>query len=136
MYNFIFYFIYRSQVHQKDGGPFVARIIGSWIVVLALLIEVGLIYAICRFVLFNYYDINISFSSGKTYSGKLIFWIPFFIVLNILVYRHYSFVRITKILKRYDSIQHFYSLITILKFFIFIFLPLIISIWLVNHSIS
>lgn len=136
MYNFIFYFIYRSQIHQKDGGPFVARIIGSWIVVLSILIQIGLIYSVFRFILFNFYSINISFSSGKSYSGKLVFWLPFFIILNIGIYKYYSLARINKLGTRYNDIERFYSLQNILKFFIFIFMPLIISIWLVNHSLA
>lgn len=135
MYNFIFYFIYKSQIHQKDGGPVVARLIGSWIVVLALLIQVGLVYSILRFILFKFYSNNISFSSGETYSGKLIFWVPFFIVLNIGVYKYYNLARINKLVTHYGKIERFYSLLHILKFFIFIFLPLAISIWLVNHSV-
>lgn len=135
MYNFIFYFIYRSQIHQKDGGPFVARLFGSWIVVLALLTQVGLVYSILRFILFNFYSNSISFSSGETYSGKLIFWLPFLIVLNIGVYKYYSLARINKLVTHYEKIEKFYSLFHILKFFIFIFLPLAISIWLVNHSL-
>ena len=67
MYNFIFYFIYKSQINQKNGGPVVATFMGGLFVLLVILIHALFIYAIFRFVLFNYYGIDISFSIGKGY---------------------------------------------------------------------
>src|SRR5579871_3222214 len=130
MYRFIFYFIYRSQVNQKDGGPSVARIISSMIVFVAISFHILFIYSIARFLLF------IFFASRKTYSGKLFFWIPIFVLALLPILKYFNTNRINKILAHYNQIEDFYSIFNIIKFITIFILPLIIAIILVNHSIS
>lgn len=133
MYNFIFYFIYKSQVNQKSGGPFVSRIIGSMIVFLALLIHCALLFSIIKYVSFNFYNIDLSYNIGSTYSSKVLFWYPLLGVAIIFLSRQYSRNRIEKILVRFNSSENFYSFKNILKFLLLIFLPLIISIFLLKN---
>jgi hypothetical protein len=61
MYNFVFYFIYRSQINQKDGGPLVAAIIGSMFVFIAIFLHLLIIFSIYKFFLFNLYGKEIFF---------------------------------------------------------------------------
>jgi len=136
MYRFIFYFIYRSQVNQKDGGPSVARIISSMIVFVAISFHILFIYSIARFLLFNFFATDISFASRKTYSGKLFFWIPIFVLALLPILKYFNTNRINKILAHYNQIEDFYSIFNIIKFITIFILPLIIAIILVNHSIS
>ena len=136
MYNFIFYFIYKSQVNQKSGGPIVARYIGSLIVFLAILIHVGFIYSIVRFSLFRIVSNSIAFSLGKTYGEKLILLLPLFIPIILLVYKYFNNDKIDKLVKKYDEQENFYSYLSIFKFIFIIVVPLIIAIVLVNETIT
>lgn len=135
MYDFVYYFIYNSQVNQKDGGPVVARIIGSMVLTVAILIQLGLIYSIGRFILFNYYHSDFSFSSGHSYLTRIIFWLPLLVLIFIVVYKYYNNSRTKKVVTKFSSTRIFYSLFNNIKFFLIMFLPLVISIWLVNHSL-
>ena len=136
MYKFIFYFIYHSQVNQKDGGPFVARYIASIIVFVAIIFHILLIYSIFRYFLFAFYKSDISVDAGRSFSHKLLFWLPLVVPIFIVVYKYFNQKRIGEILKKYEGIHHFYSFLNVLKFFIIIFLPLFIGILLVNNSIQ
>jgi hypothetical protein len=136
MYNFVFYFIYRSQINQKDGGPFVARYVASIILIITLVIHVGLIYSFFRYFLFNFYRADISFSLGKTYSSKFVYWAAIFFLLVFFVFKYFNLNRIEKIVGKYHQRENFYSFMNILKFTCIISLPLIFAIILVNHSIS
>jgi hypothetical protein len=80
MYKFIFYFIYKSQVNQKDGGAVVAKYLSSLIVSITIFIHIGLIYSLCRFLSFHFYNSDISFSSGRNHNSKFLFWMIVFIV--------------------------------------------------------
>jgi hypothetical protein len=134
MYHFIFYFIYKSQLNQKDGGPLVGRYVASLIVLVFLFLHILLLYAFARFFLFNYGNTDISFSIGNTYSKKLIFVLPIFIALTPLIYKHFDKSRIIKIEQRYEN-QNLYSFFNFIKFFGAFIVPLVIAIVLVNHSI-
>lgn len=135
MYRFIFYFIYKGQLNQKDGGPLVGRIVASMTVFGFLLLHILFLYSITRFVLSNYYNTNISFSMGKTYNNRLIFFLPIFIAVSFIIYNYFNKTRIIEITNQYENI-HIYSFSNFLKFFGVFILPLLASIFLINHSIS
>src|SRR5574340_352072 len=120
MYSFIFYFIYRGQINQKNTGPWVARCIASMIVTVFLLIHIGFIYSLIRFILFQLYNNSIVFSFGKTYSTKILFWYPIGLFLIISVFKYFNKKRVNRIIEKYEEMQFSYSLFYILKF-IFLF---------------
>ena len=134
MYKFIFYFIYKSQINQKDGGPVVAKIVGSMFVFTAMIFHISLLYSITRFIMFNYQDVNISFSMGKTYSSKMLIFSPIFLILSITAIKYFNKNRIAELLTQYQDIK-IYSLINIVKFFAIFLLPLIASIMLIKRSV-
>ena len=135
MYRFIFYFIYKSQLNQKNGGPGVSRIIASIFVFIAILFHVLFFYSITRFLLFNYDNTNIFFSMGKTHNTKLFFFFPIFLTSLFIAYKYFNKSRITQIVNQYENIK-VYSFLNILIFFAIFVLPLMVSIILVNHSIN
>ena len=135
MYNFIFYFIYKSQINQKNGGPVVAKFMGGLFVLLVLLIHALFIYAIFRFVLFNYYGIDISFSIGKGYIKKWLFSLALIIMIMPFIKRSFTTVGIERIQNKFES-QNIFTFVYFVKFFVILLLPLIISIFLVNHSLA
>lgn len=134
MYNFVFYFIYRSQVNQKNGGPFVASIIGSMFVFVTIFIHLIFILGIYRFALFNLYGEEIFFSNQKTYAQKMFVFIPFFVLASILVFRFYNEKRRIKIIQYYNNKGPFYTLTNIILFVIIFFLPIVLGAVLLNHS--
>ncbi len=135
MYSFIFYFIYRGQITQKNTDPLTARIISTLIVFVAIMFHILFIYAVGRFLLFNYYEADISLYDHKKYSEQLAYWLPIFIPIYILVYKYFNEKRIKIILEKYENYESFYTIGNILKFLSIFVLPLLIGIMLVNHSI-
>lgn len=135
MYNFIFYFIYKSQINQKDGGPFVARYIASLIVFVVIGFHFVLSYSIIRFISFHYLNMDISTSSSKSQTTKFFNWLPIFIPGFIIVFKYFTANKILNLTNKYQD-KRLYSFINILKFICMIFIPLIIAIVLVNYSRS
>ena len=117
MYSFIFYFIYRSQVNQKSGGPAIARYIGSLIVFLVVLIHVGLVYSLIRFCIIKLYNESIAFSHSDTYNQKVLFWLPIFVAIILFIYGYFNKGRIDKILNKYNNTRLSYkSFISVIQF--------------------
>jgi hypothetical protein len=136
MYNFVFYFIYLGQIRQKDTGPKAARIIASMIVSLLVLLHIGLLYTITRYLLFNLDGYDISFATGSSYSNKsLTIWLPVFVLIYIVVFNIYTVKKIERLKYKFEN-SKIYSFTNVLKFILIMVLPLLISIWLVNHSIT
>lgn len=136
MYSFVFYFIYRGQISQKNIDPLTARIIGTLIVFVAIMFHILFIYAIGRFLIFNYYETDISLYAHKKYSDQLVYWLPIFIPIYIFVFKYFNEKRIEIILEKYKNYQTFYTIENVLKFSAIFVLPLLIGIMLVNHSVA
>lgn len=116
MYNFIFYFAYYGQIKQTNGTPFIGRYFGSLFVLIAIVFHILMLFAITRFILFNFYEINFSFSLRESQTQKLFFWLPIFIPMFIIVFKYFNGNRIIKIVAEYQD-KRVYSFINILRFF-------------------
>jgi hypothetical protein len=136
MYNFVFYFIYKSQVDRKNGDSTVAAIIATQIVFLFILNHILFLYTLIRFILFSFFDFEITLTIAKDarYSQKLILFVPVFIVSYILLYRYFSRGRISQLIDLYKAKDHFYTFLNFFKFFIIFFLPLVTGIILQRLS--
>jgi hypothetical protein len=135
MYDFIFYFMYRLQINQKDTTPFVAKFFGILFVLLAVIMHIALLYAIMRFILFNYYGFDISFSVIESKSIDKLIWLSIFLIMFLLIFKYYNMDRIHFIIEKYKKKMKF-SFFDIIFFLCVFTIPLIIAIFLVNHSIS
>ena len=118
---------------QSDFTPFLGRFMASTIVAWAVIMHISFVWGLARFILFNYYDIHffnehlppvIDFFSG----------VPAILLILFLIFKYFNYKKISFITEKYQN-RKIYSFINIVKFFCIIFIPLIIGIILVNHSI-
>ena len=128
MYDFIFYFIYRTQINQKDGGPFVAKYLATLIVMVTIGFQIVLIYSFIRFILFNYLNTDISIAWKQSNTIKFLKWIVIFIPFFLILFRYFKKAKMSSIIEKYKVVNIF-SVWNIFKFFLLIFLPLITAIW-------
>ncbi len=134
MYNFIFYFIYRTQLNQKTGGPFVGRILGSMFVFIFSLIHILFLFTIYKYIRFNFFGFETFLPVGNSLGGRLAFLIPIMIIISIIVYRFFNEKKIEKLDNRYSSTPKFYSLRSVIIFLALFFIPVFVSAYLSNHS--
>lgn len=133
MYYFVFYFIYRLQMKQSDFTPFLGRYMASAIVSFAVIIQIGFVWALARFIFFNYFGIDL-FTLTIPPGINFITGIPSILLIMFIIFKYFNNKRISFIIEKYRT-RKIYSFINILRVFFIIFIPLIIGIILVNHSI-
>jgi hypothetical protein len=136
MYRFIFYFIYKYQLVDNKGKIGVSRYVGCVFVTLAILLHILFFYSIARYILYNHFNLSIAFSMGPTYALK---WMVTALILSPICYfvwRHFNESRIQEITEYYSNQSRMYSFLNFMKFFAVYVIPLLISIYLVNHSIE
>jgi hypothetical protein len=133
MYNFVFYFIYKSQL--KDG-PFVARYFATFVVAIQIFIQIGFLYSICRFVLCYNYKFSIALSDVK--NSNFIHLVEFLgiALIMVILFKVYNKNKIEIIKISYEERGFHYSLMNIAKFILVIILPLIFAIILENNSLA
>jgi hypothetical protein len=95
--------MYRLQLNQKDTTPFVAKFFGILFVLLALIMHIALLYAIMRFILFNYYGFDISFSVIESKSIDKLIWLSIFLIMFLLIFKYYNMDRIHFIIEKYKK---------------------------------
>ena len=134
MYYFIFYFVYKIQTRQSDFTPFLGRFMASLIVLITCVMHIGMFYAFVRYILFNYYGIWF-FDFLKNPVVNYFSGIPTFALFFIIIFKFFTYKRIDYIVEKYQN-KRIFSFFNIIKFFSIIFMPLVIAIILVNHSIA
>jgi hypothetical protein len=137
MYEFVFYFIYRRQLVESKGKIAPAKQVAFVLLILAILIQIMFFYALARFCLYNGFKISIAFKFGRTYSlpktaGVLAVAWPFYYFIN----KHFTNERIDQITEYYNQrYPYFYTFLNFIKYFAAYLIPLLVSIFLVDHSI-
>jgi hypothetical protein len=137
MYEFVFYFIYRRQLVESKGKIGPAKHVAFVLLLLAMFLQIAFVYALARFCLYNGFKIDIAFDFGRTYSlgktaGAIALAAPFWYFMN----KHFTNERIQEITDHYNQrYSYFYTFLNFLKFFAAYLVPLLISIFLVQHSI-
>jgi hypothetical protein len=133
MDKFLFYFIYKRQLKENKGRIGSSRYMACLFVSLAIFFYIGLIYSIARYCSYNYLGRSIAFSLGTT--GRFGTVVFMFLIL-FFVWRHYDLTKIQEISDYYASQEkNIYRFVNFVKFFLIYLIPLLISIYLVNHSI-
>jgi hypothetical protein len=105
----------------------------SAIVSFAVIIQIGFVWALARFILFNYYSIDF-LTSNLPPAINFLTGIPTILFIMFIIFKHFTYKKISFIIEKYRN-RKIYSFINIVKFFCIIFIPLIFGIILVNHSI-
>lgn len=132
MYHFIFYFIYKTQTNQKERGPKDGKFLGSALVAVVIFFQLALFYAVARYFLKKYFQIDMSFSMGKTSNERKLVFFPFFLLVFFLIFKLYNEQKISQLLKHYETTKIF-SFINIVKFFFIFFLPLALLIFFIKR---
>jgi hypothetical protein len=137
MYRFVFYFIYRRQLVESKGKIAPARHVAVLLLILALFFHVAFFYALARFCLYNGFKISIAYSFGRTYTlaktaAGLALEAPIFYFIN----KYFTNERIQEIADHYNQrYSYFYTFLNFIKFFAVYLIPLLVAIFLVDHSI-
>ena len=137
MYKFIFYFIYRRQLVESKGLIAPAKHVAFILLTIVIFCHIMFFYAIARFCLYNGFNINIAFSIGRTYSARSIFEV-LLVALPIYYFisKYFTVEKIQEITDYYNNqYDYFYTFLNFVKFFAIYLIPLLMSIFLVNHSI-
>ncbi len=134
MYSFVFYFIYRTQLNQKNGGPIVGRIVGSIFVFIFSWVHLLFVFGIFKYIRFNFYGLETSSPLGEITVEKLLFIVPILIITSTFLYKYFNLKKIEELENRYHSGKKFYSFWSILMFLSLFFIPVFGFAYLINHS--
>ena len=134
MYYFIFYFVYKGRL-IKDGA-LVARYSACLIVSIALGIHLTLLYSILRFMLCYFDRVSIARSNPHVTRANDLINLSIFFAIGISTYIYINRKRVESIVNRYNDNESFYSPANIVKFICLFLFPLLVSIFLVNNSVS
>jgi len=135
MYNFLFYFIYKYQLKDNKGKVGLSRYMASLIVTIAVFFDFMLVYALARYILYNFHNISIASDTTTNYSSRyVIIVLTIMVLVMYYVYKFFNLDRIKSITDKYEG-KKIYTPFNFIKFFTIFFSPLIISIILVQHSI-
>ena len=136
MYKFLFYFIYKGQLKDNKGAPSPSRTMACMFVTMALVFHMALFYSVIKYLYWNYKHEEINFSMGNTYAVKMLVTALCMSPIFIAVFRYYDLDKIQKISEYYEERQKkTYSIVNFIKFFSIFIVPLLIFIYLINHSI-
>jgi hypothetical protein len=136
MYRFLFYFIYKGQLKDNKGAQGPSRTVACMFVTLAIVFQLALFYSIIKFLYWNYKHEVVNFSMGDTYSVKMLVTGFCMLPIFIAVFRYYNLDKIQRISEYYEERkQKTYSTVNFMKFFSIYLIPLLIFIYLINHSI-
>lgn len=134
MYSFVFYFIYRTQLGQKTGGPFVGRVLGGMFVFIYLLIHSLFLFSLYKYIKFTVYGAEAAFPVGNHLKERLSVLIPGMMITSIIVYRIYNEKKIKQLENRYSLRDKFYTFWRVIAFISLFFVPLFIMAYLTNHA--
>jgi hypothetical protein len=136
MYKFLYYFIYKGQLKDNKGAIGPSRYAATMLVTIAFFFHISFLYGLAKFLAWRYLTIDISFSTGTTYSVKLLVAALAILPVFIVVYRYFSLDKIQIISVYYAARQKkTYSVINFIKFCLIYLIPLLGFIYFVNHSI-
>jgi hypothetical protein len=116
-------------MRRSDFTPFLGKFMSSLILFIAIFIHIELVYAILRFIFYNYFKKDISFNIDN------LIWLSVFLIMFLLIFKYYNKNRISYLVEKYQN-KRIFSFSNIVKFFCIIFIPLVIAIILVNQSVS
>ena len=135
MYKFLFYFIYKYQLKDNKGKVGLSRYMSSLVVTIVIFFDLMLLYALARYILYNFYNISIASDATSEYSGlNVIIVLTIMILVMYYVYKYFNLDRIKRLTDHYEG-KKMYTPFNFIKFFAFFFSPLIVAIFLVQHSI-
>ena len=134
MYQFIFYFIYRAKL--KADGAKQSRYSASLVVMIFIVVHLGLLYSIMRFICCYFWQISIARTNAEVTGGDILSYSVTAIVILILSFRYFNEEKIGAKLTKYQETERFYTFRNILKFILLFILPLLTAIFLENKSVE
>lgn len=133
MYNYLYYFVYKSQI-QQDGVDFKeARLYGSLTVCFAILLHCQLLLTLALYL-------KVLFDPDSIYDRPSIpvvvkyLYVPIFLLLFRVILKLYNKKKTELIVSRYSEIDNFYSFARILLFLLIVVIPIVLIIVFVNNS--
>jgi hypothetical protein len=133
MYDFLFYFTYKQS--SKRDGEFVARFLGRLVVLIGLSTLFGFFYSILRFSLCYFWGVSIARTNARPTPGNNLTYFGIILLIFGFVNVYFNKTRVDKIIIRYDKKKGIYSAGNIIKYIVYIFIPLVLGIILINKSV-
>jgi hypothetical protein len=102
---------------------------------MAFFFHLAFLFAAIKFVLFNFKQVDISYPLGQGFNGRKVVILLIFGFIFVLVRRYFNNDKIIAITDYYENSGGIYNLVNFIKFFSIYLIPLLLSIYLVNHSL-